>query len=209
MEKKEHSMRGKIFAAIFFIVIVFSFGLIEAHATLSVVGNDGSGNQFIYDSDLNITWYDFTYKDPALTPITGTTWARAVTWVESLNAGGVTGWRLPTTPGTSQSNDSEGEMGHLYYTDMVRVGAGEAIAPFQHIIGGIYWYGTEVSSNTSRAWDFSFSAGNQGNYDKIDHYYYALAVHDGNVAAVPIPGAIFLIVPGLAGLVALRRRVKK
>jgi hypothetical protein len=145
------------------------------------------GGGLIYDSDLNITWYDFTYKDPLLTPITGTTWDRAVAWAAGLAVDGIMGWRLPTTPGTSQDNDSEGEMGHLYYVDGMKIVANKSPAPFQNIIGGTYWYGTE--SSASRAWDFDFTTGNQDEYYKTDHYYYALAVHSGDVRApLPIPG---------------------
>jgi hypothetical protein len=142
------------------------------------------GGGLIYDSTLNITWYDYVYTD-SLT--TGDAWARAMAWAEALDVGGVTGWRLPVTPGTSADNDSEGEMGHLYYVDHVKVGGGGSISPFENILGGIYWYGTEYSSD--RAWDFDFSTGNQAQYYKIDHYYKALAVHQGDLSAgVPIPG---------------------
>jgi hypothetical protein len=142
------------------------------------------GGGLIYDSDLNITWYDFTYTD---SQTTGDAWARAVAWAAGLNVDGITGWRLPTTPGTSENNDSEGEMGHLYYVDGMKVVANKSPAPFQNITTGTYWYGTEY--NAGRAWNFGFITGDQDQYYKTDHYYFALAVHSGDVRApLPIPG---------------------
>ncbi len=165
------------------------------------------GGGLIYDSDLNITWYDFTYRDPLLTPLTGATWDRAMAWAAALDVNGITGWRLPTTPGTSDSNHSEGEMGHLYYVDMIRANSGGSILPFHNIMSGTYWYGTESSS--SRAWDFNFGGGIQDEYYKIDHYYYALAVHPGDVGApVPIPAALWLLGAGLLGLIGMKRKMK-
>ena len=69
-----------------------------------------------------------------------------------------------------------------------------------------YWTGTEYAPNPDFAWDFHFDDGLQDTeYKFID--YYALAVHSGDVGApVPIPGAIFLFAPGLAGIAALKRR---
>ena len=39
----------------------------------------------------------------------------------------------------------------------------------------------------------------------INHDYYGLAVRSGQVSAVPVPGAVWLLASGLAGLGALRR----
>ena len=142
------------------------------------------GGGLIFDSDLNITWYDYTYVD---TVNDGDAWGQAMAWAATLDIDGVTGWRLPTTPGTSEDNDSEGEMGHLYYVDGMKIVANKSPAPFQNILVGIYWYGTEYTEG--RAWNFNFTTGNQDEYDQINYHYYALAVHSGDVGApLPIPG---------------------
>ena len=119
-------MKKIFFIGMFLAVLGFST---IANATLV---NNGGG--LIYDSDLNITWYDVTYS--VTQPYNDTTqyydrnyWAPAVDWAAGLNAGGVTGWRLPTAVdsynGTtaSQYNNTVSEMGHLFYTELGNMGA--------------------------------------------------------------------------------------
>jgi len=160
-----------------------------------VVGISGSafadlydrGEGLIYDSDLNITWYDYTYVD---TVNDGDAWGQAMAWAATLDIGGVTGWRLPTTPGTATGYVNEGEMGHLYYVGLGNTANQEAfinLGPFQNLTGDTYWYGTEYGTN--EAWDIHMRTGNQSHYNKINWHYRALAVHDGDVRApLPIPG---------------------
>ena len=58
-----------ILTVIMAMVLVFSM---QAHAALSNRGTDSLGNRLIYDSDLNITWYDYTnYYD---------TWQYQMNW---------------------------------------------------------------------------------------------------------------------------------
>ena len=119
--------------------------VIPAHASLTVVGVDSSGNQLIYDTGLNITWYDYTYRGP--TDI-GATWSQANTWAQNLNVTvngtNITGWRLPRTlpvngstynypystngsadygynisaPGSVHPGSTASEMAYLYYVDL-------------------------------------------------------------------------------------------
>jgi hypothetical protein len=157
-----------------------------------------NGNGLIYDTDLNITWYDAV-------PVYYERWQEANNWADVLTVGGVTGWRLPTTPGTVEGYTSEGEMGHLYYTELHNTGGHFTNRePFTNLQSFTYWTGTPYGLDN--AWDFNFSDGVQ---DLLHTASYALAVHDGNVGAVPIPGAILLFAPGLAGIALLRRRFKK
>ena len=60
--------------------------------------NNGGG--FIYNTDLNITWYDVPAVD---------TWGSARTWAADLRAGGLSGWRLPTTPITTTGLTTQGD----------------------------------------------------------------------------------------------------
>ena len=49
--------RTFILAVIMAMVLVFSM---QAQAALQNLGTDSLGNRLIYDTDLNITWYDYT-----------------------------------------------------------------------------------------------------------------------------------------------------
>ena len=88
-------------------------------------GTDSLGNRLIYDSDLDITWYDYTNDYD--------TWQNQMDWAGALyvDFGGThyTDWRLPTTvdgyqvygyDGTTTEgyNITSSEMGHLFYTEL-------------------------------------------------------------------------------------------
>jgi len=96
-----------------------------ANASLVALDRD---NAFIYDTDLDITWYNniLTYR----------TWVGAMQWAASLTvANTVAGsWSLPTTEGTTSVtppistsydgstpigyNNTSSKLGHLYYTEL-------------------------------------------------------------------------------------------
>jgi hypothetical protein len=164
-----------------------------------------NGSGLIYDTELNITWYNrpnydtHVYGDYAL-------------WAQSLNVGGVTGWRLPTTPGTTTGITSEGEMGHLFYVTLGNPigvnGVGEPVGeflnkgPFTDLRMGFYTSATDVNGYH---YYFSFDDGKQSAVN-ISYWYFwihGLAVHDGNVA-VPEPSAVGVM--GACGLTLMRRR---
>jgi hypothetical protein len=65
------------------------FVAIPGHAALIDNGLDSNRNHLIYDSGLNITWYDY---NPG--PMN---WSQAASWASSLTVGGVSGWTLPAT----------------------------------------------------------------------------------------------------------------
>jgi hypothetical protein len=152
-----------------------------AHAALQ---NNGGG--LIYDTDLNITWYDYTKSQAH--------WPDQMAWAAGLTVGGVTGWRLPRTvdgplvfgyDGTTTTgyNITTGEMGHLFYTELVNKGYYDTSGngpqagwgqvnkgPFTHLMSfpgwpteqsANYWSGTVNSYDTNEAWAFGFDLGLQ------------------------------------------------
>jgi hypothetical protein len=137
-------------------------------------------------------------------------------------------WRLPMTldglgnygyDGTTERglNITSSEMGHLFYTELGNKGwydingnlqtyGLDNKGPFQNLLGNYYsyWSGTTWALYPESAWLFAFWYGYQEPGDK-GMSLIALAVHPGNVSAVPIPAAMWLLGSGLLGLIGLRR----
>ncbi|MHB8472644.1 MAG: Lcl C-terminal domain-containing protein [Gammaproteobacteria bacterium] len=118
-------------------------------------------------------------------------------------------------------NTTTGEMAHLSYDELGNKayydtsGAGPQpgwglvnTGPFTNFQSYGYWSGTEYHgpNSFSAAWTFSFNTGYQGAGSKDDPGFFALAVHPGQVAAVPAPGAAWLFASGLLGLTGMARR---
>ena len=211
----QFSINKLILFTAFCLVLLMTPMAYVAHAEL--VNN---GNGLIYDTDLDITWYD--------APAVARNWTDAVTWAANLsvtdvNGKNITGWRLPRTldgapvlgyDGTTTAgyNITSSEMGHLFYTALGNRGTFDVNGnnlgvqewdnikkgPFTNLqhtyeawYSGNYWSGTDFSASPNNAWSFHFSEGRQGVIDKNSPYY-ALAVHDGNVGVPVTTGVIQL-----------------
>jgi len=187
------------------------------------------GNGLIYDQDRDITWLaDANHAQTSGFDSDGLmSWATATAWAGGLVYQGYDDWRLPTTllPDPTcggQSGDNTGfnctgsELGHLFYSELgatashsILSGSNTAnLAMFSNIQSFVYWSGTEFASNTPDAWFFDARQGYQSVVHKGSELY-AWAVRSGDVAAVPIPGAVWLFGSGLLGLLELRRAKRR
>jgi hypothetical protein len=152
-------------------------------------------------------------------------------YLNSINYGGSSQWRLPSAGANPQFgfNQTGGELGQLYFNELNRLaypgtngsdygilGHGTAgvltsgnAGPFTNAQTWAYWLATEYAPDPFSAWDFNTIGGAQGSVIKkpgsLDGLY-AWAVSPGQVAAVPVPGAVWLMGSALIGLLASKRR---
>ncbi len=202
-------------AGIMAMILGFSM---QAHAALNLLGQGTSVHgtyNLIYDTDFDITWYDFSNSP--------TNWANQVAWASGLTVtfGSNTydDWRLPTTtqpdsscsshytPGDSFPLQGAGlnctgsEMGHLYNVDGVTT---STPGDFQNLVAHLYWSGTEYAPTTGAAWLFNRNDGRQDRNTK-GYGFYAVAVRPG-LAVVSEPISCVGFEPPLAsGPVTLKK----
>ncbi len=180
------------------------------------------GGLAVYDTDLNITWLananlaatnSFGVSEIGqanyISPGGYMTWNQAQSWIGGMNGAsylGFNNWRLP-----------DGEMGHLFYNELSGV-AGNSITAvhdsdynlFQNFQSYDYWSGMEYSQSgnfyggTSSAYYFSFGIGQLGASYKGSAKY-VLAVRPGDMAAVPVPSAAWLLGSGLLVFISVVR----
>ncbi len=187
--------------------------------------------QAVYDTDLNITWLaDFNLAQTNGFDADGRlSWNDAQNWINHLNTNnhlGFNDWRLPASifPDAGCSIDGSGnsasagtgctesEMGHLFYDELGGT-AGSSILDsgdsdlllFTNIQADRYWSGTDLVTDTTRAWRFNFNTGDLFANLKSGDLFVSAVVRSGDVV-VPVPAAVWLFGSGLLGLLGLARR---
>jgi len=198
-------------------ISVFSLGLIStANANL-----EARAGGMVYDTDLNITWLsDANYAQTSGYDADGRmNWNEANTWAESLNVGGVSGWRLPTADWCLGLSCPKSEMGHLFYNELggtefnsILSSSDPDLALFTNIqqvyLFDEYWSGTtdyiHMDYQNAVAFAFRFFDGFPDEAYK-SYNFSAWAVHDGDVAAIPEPETYAMMVLGLAVLFGFGR----
>ncbi len=135
--------------------------------------------------------------------------AKAFTnYLNNINYAGSNQWRLPSSNAIIGYNQTGSQFGQLFYTELGGT-AGNKIpytANFTNEQASVYWLAQEYAAYPDLAWGFSTDNGIQGIINNKSNQYYAWAVSPGQVSAVPVPGAIWLMGTGLLGLLGLKRR---
>ena len=136
-------MKKKILFFLIGIIVVIGMGS-TSKADLILRGEDNSGYNLVYDTDLDITWYDFSHFAPA--------YQDAVVWADQLSVrvgtAEFTDWRLPSLLKGNKSNSGSlkySEVEHLYLIELVNY---QVLHPwafpgkwryFDNLPGGYYW----------------------------------------------------------------------
>lgn len=140
-----------------------------------------------------------------------TNWFGAVAftkYLNSINYAGTNQWSLPGVGANPQAdyNQTGGQFGQLFYNELGGVAGGTIpnTANFANEqAASFYWLGTQYAPDPAAAWYFRKGFQNAASWENT---FYAWAVSPGQVAAVPVPGAVWLMGTGLLGLLSLRHR---
>jgi len=196
-------MRGFIFAFVVMMSVSLGFSTL---ANAALIDNGGG---LIYDSSTDLTWYQG--------PNTGVNWNQAYGWAQNLDAGGVTGWRLPSYPQTPPYSYDPidaglGELSQLWVSSLGNTLGSNYTnpGPFDPTVwfAGGYWTDDVYYNHlTTLAAIYGMGSGTVG-AGTLGAGAFAFAVHDGNVGA-PEPATTLLLSLGVMGLARVRRKCGK
>ena len=156
-------------------------------------------------------------------------WNNSKLWVENLEYGGFSNWRLPSIKNSIEgANQTSSEIGHVFYNNLgnssqqdvncfpnclvnttgIDASTGSNINFLNlNIFPHTLWFNEENSSTASDAWGFNYPNGNQYSGYGKQGTYQAWAVHDGDIGnPVPLPAGIYLFLSGVVGLGLMRGR---
>jgi hypothetical protein len=157
------------------------------------------------------------WRLPTVGPLNGSSFNYSTSYNGSTDRG-----YNQSEQGTAYAGSTASEMAHLFYNTLNNKGqctpssvypsctvqAGWGLSntgPFSNLQPNFYWSGTTYAPYPSYAWVFGFTSGGQNDVNKASGFY-AWAVRPGDIALVPVPGAVWLFGGALALLGTLRRR---
>ena len=173
-----------------------------------------SENLTFYDSVRDVTWDD--WRLPQILPLNGvsydTSWSYDGSTDKGYNIASINselGYMYYVNLGTQGQCDSSGtcQGGEYHFTPNTTFesgGAGGTVTSLQGLVSSPYWSGSVLDSNNS--WLFGYHIGLQTTASSINGYTLAWAVRDGDVAAVPVPPALWLFGSGLLALIGIARK---
>lgn len=173
------------------------------------------GTNLVYDSSLDITWL----KDANYPKTSGAarahssgymTWQDAVNWVNDLEYGGATEWRLPSAYESDLSGPYSGfgpygELGKMFYnylgnnqydfhTKFTKINSLGSLISFDNIQMGGYWTSTVAGYGANYRWTFNFFTGASDYVLKDGAPKYVWPVHDGNIGTeIPDTTSLYAI----------------
>lgn len=184
-----------------FVGLLMAAGIICAPTAQAAL--EDLGNGVIADTDLGITWLaDANYSMTSGYNTNGImSWNAANTWVDQLNAGGHSDWRLPTT--SEFSHLFYDELGGVRHSNIYTTHNNANFALFSNIVASTtgYWTATPTGDDTRHS-VFHFNGGAYYISD-MNSGHYAIAVSN-----VPEPETYAMLLAGL-GLVSLVARKRK
>ncbi|MEI7465299.1 MAG: hypothetical protein WCJ87_08135 [Burkholderiales bacterium] len=194
-------------------------GLLSSGNAQAILVDRGGG--MLYDSVLNITWLQdanyastsgycnitsncwtgFEFGEPVNMPSGNMTWQQANALASSLTVGGYTDWRL-----ARMSELSFMFFANLGWTNIYPYGTRET-GLVTNLGDGVYWSDGACSGSYGPSCRPYFDFAHGASWQQGDFWPgYAWAVHDGDIAAVPVPGSVALLAGGLALLGVVTRR---
>ena len=188
--------------------------------------------KYFYDTVLDLTWLGDWNANGAMTWAAANAWAASLTdfgggWslpgVLDIGMDGCAGAAFSGTDCGynvygSEAARRDSPLAHMYYDTLGNLAPYDVAGndqsgwglsntgPFSKMQSDYYWSGTEYAPVTANIWNFDVDSGLQHFGYRFYNEWYAVAVHPGDVAAVPEPQSVVLALLGLAVLWVVRRR---